>query len=697
MRLVITEKPSVALSIAKVLGAHDRHNGYVQGGGYIVSWCVGHLLELADTGAYGEQFVKWRYDTLPILPTDWKYSVKEATKQQLDVLCRLIKDKNVDRIVCATDAGREGELIFRLVYTYAKCKKPVERLWISSMEDQAIRDGFNNLRPGKDYDLLYQAALCRSEADWLVGINATRLFSVLYHTKLNVGRVMSPTLALLVKRESEIQGFQSKVFYVPEITCEGFTASGERTDDKATADRIAAACNGQTVTVAKIEKQNKTVQPPKLYDLTTLQRECNRVFGFTAQQTLDYLQSLYEKKLATYPRTDSQYLTEDMHDTAITLIECLRTQSAYGKAHSGNPDIARVTNNKKVTDHHAIIPTMEIAKVDLSELPKGERCVLSLIAEKLLCATAQPHIFEATAAVLSCGGYSFTVKGKTVKQQGWKEIERVYLAQLKQKDAGEKDSALPELEQGQTFENAAASVREGKTTPPKRYTEDSLLSAMETAGADETPDDAERKGLGTPATRAAILEKLVSGGLAERNKKLLIPTQKGIKLITVLPDKIKSPLLTAEWESKLKQVERGEISADSFMKDIKAMCSDLVREHSAPDPQYVSLFPRQSSGEVVGTCPRCGSPVREGHKGFYCDKTDCSFALWKDNRFFRTKKKTVTKAIAAALLKEGRVYVNDLYSEKAGKTYGAYVVLDDTGDKYVNFKLEFTQKKGKRK
>ena len=648
MKLVIAEKPSVALSIAKVLGATKRHEGYMEGGGYLVSWCFGHLLGLADPEMYDEKLRGWSYNTLPIIPDKWMYGVAKDKKKQLYILSDLMKMREVDSIVCATDAGREGELIFRLVYYYSKCNKPVERLWISSMEDEAIRKGFAELRPGSDFDMLYQAALCRAQADWIVGINATRLFSVLYHTKLNVGRVMSPTLALLVKREAEIQDFQSKAFYVPEITCGDFTASGERTEDKSTAEKIAAACSNQTATVVSVEKQNKTVQPPKLYDLTTLQRDCNRIFGFTAKQTLDYLQTLYEKKLATYPRTDSQFLTEDMRDTAAALIEYLRAHSDYGKVHGGNPDIARVTNNKKVTDHHAIIPTMELSKVIFSELPKGEQCVLSLIAERLLCATAQPHIFEATSAELSCAGYSFTVKGKTVKQQGWKEIERVYLAQLKQKNDEEKISTLPALEQGQVFENAAASVREGKTSPPKRYTEDTLLSAMENAGADETPDDAERKGLGTPATRAAILEKLVSTGFVERNKKLLIPTQKGIKLITVLPDNIKSPLLTAEWESKLKQVERGEISAEHFMREIQTMCRELVQTHSEPEQRFLSLFPRNNSGEVVGTCPRCGSAVREGQKGFYCDNSDCKFALWKDNYFFRTKKKTVTKAIAAA-------------------------------------------------
>ena len=601
-----------------------------------------------------------------------------------------------------TDAGREGELIFRLVYEYAGCNKPMERLWISSMEDAAIREGFDHLRPGSDYDKLYDAAVCRAGADWLIGINATRLFSVLYGVTLNVGRVMSPTLALLVQRESDIESFISKPFYVPEITCGGFTASGEKMTERSEAKKIRMDCDHNSAFVRSVEKQVKTIQPPRLYDLTTLQRECNRIYGYTAQQTLDYVQSLYEKKLATYPRTDSQYLTKDMQATAASLILWLRDNMPFGKGCAGEPDIDRVTDDSKVTDHHAIIPTVEIARTDLTELPSGERDVLTLLAVRLLCATTQAHRFETVTAMLDCQGHTFTAKGKTILQSGWKEVERIHRMSIRQSETEHReneDAALPVLKEGQTFETVSASLREGKTSPPKHYTEDTLLSAMENAGAEDMPDDAERKGLGTPATRAATLEKLVSAGFVERKKKQLIPTKKGRNLIAVLPDNIKSPILTAEWESMLKQVEHGELSATSFMDQIADMSRTLVKEHTAPEERFVDLFPssRGTTHEAVGVCPRCGAPVYEGKKGFFCDNRECSFALWKDNRFFSSKKKSITKSVAAALLKEGRISMSGLYSEKTGKTYDAEVILDDTGGKYVNFKLEFPVKKGRRK
>ena len=702
MKLVIAEKPSVAMSLAAVLGATERKDGYLEGSGYLVSWCVGHLLELAQPEAYKEQYAKWRYEDLPILPENWKYEVPKDKKTQLALLCRLMKDKRVDSVVCATDAGREGELIFRLVYEYAGCNKPMERLWISSMEDAAIREGFDHLRPGSDYDKLYDAAVCRAGADWLIGINATRLFSVLYGVTLNVGRVMSPTLALLVQRESDIESFISKPFYVPEITCGGFTASGEKMTERSEAEKIRMDCDHNSAFVRSVEKQVKTIQPPRLYDLTTLQRECNRIYGYTAQQTLDYVQSLYEKKLATYPRTDSQYLTKDMQATAASLILWLRDNMPFGKGCAGEPDIDRVTDDSKVTDHHAIIPTVEIARTDLSELPSGERDVLTLLAVRLLCATTQANRFEAVTAMLDCQGYTFTAKGKTILQSGWKEVERIHRMSIRQSETEHReneDAALPVLKEGQTFETVSASLREGKTSPPKHYTEDTLLSAMETAGAEDMPDDAERKGLGTPATRAATLEKLVSAGFVQRKKKQLIPTEKGKNLIAVLPDNIKSPILTAEWESMLKQVEHGELSATSFMDQIADMSRTLVKEHTAPEKRFADLFPssRETAHEAVGVCPRCGAPVYEGKKGFFCDNRECSFALWKDNRFFSSKKKSITKSVAAALLKEGRISMSGLYSEKTGKTYDAEVILDDTGGKYVNFKLEFPVKKGRRK
>lgn len=702
MKLVIAEKPSVAMSLAAVLGATERKDGYLEGSGYLVSWCVGHLLELAQPEAYKEQYAKWRYEDLPILPENWKYEVPKDKKTQLALLCRLMKDKRVDSVVCATDAGREGELIFRLVYEYAGCNKPMERLWISSMEDAAIREGFDHLHPGSDYDKLYDAAVCRAGADWLIGINATRLFSVLYGVTLNVGRVMSPTLALLVQRESDIESFISKPFYVPEITCGGFTASGEKMTERSEAEKIRMDCDHNSAFVRSVEKQVKTIQPPRLYDLTTLQRECNRIYGYTAQQTLDYVQSLYEKKLATYPRTDSQYLTKDMQATAASLILWLRDNMPFGKGCAGEPDIDRVTDDSKVTDHHAIIPTVEIARTDLSELPSGERDVLTLLAVRLLCATTQVHRFEAVTAILDCQGYTFTAKGKTILQSGWKEVERIHRMSIRQSETEHKENeavALPVLQEGQTFEAVSASLREGKTSPPKHYTEDTLLSAMETAGAEDMPEDAERKGLGTPATRAATLEKLVSAGFVQRKKKQLISTEKGRNLIAVLPDNIKSPILTAEWESMLKQVEHGELSATSFMDQIADMSRTLVKEHTAPEKRFADLFPssRETAHEAVGVCPRCGAPVYEGKKGFFCDNRECSFALWKDNRFFSSKKKSITKSVAAALLKEGRISMSGLYSEKTGKTYDAEVILDDTGGKYVNFKLEFPVKKGRRK
>lgn len=702
MKLVIAEKPSVAMSLAAVLGATERKDGYLEGSGYLASWCVGHLLELAQPETYKEQYAKWRYEDLPILPENWKYEVPKDKKTQLALLCRLMKDKRVDSVVCATDAGREGELIFRLVYEYAGCNKPMERLWISSMEDAAIREGFDHLRPGSDYDKLYDAAVCRAGADWLIGINATRLFSVLYGVTLNVGRVMSPTLALLVQRESDIESFISKPFYVPEITCGGFTASGEKMTERSEAEKIRMDCDHNSAFVRSVEKQVKTIQPPRLYDLTTLQRECNRIYGYTAQQTLDYVQSLYEKKLATYPRTDSQYLTKDMQATAASLILWLRDNMPFGKGCAGEPDIDWVTDDSKVTDHHAIIPTVEIARTDLSELPSGERDVLTLIAVRLLCATTQANRFEAVTAMLDCQRYTFTAKGKTILQSGWKEVERIHRMSIRQSETEHReneDAALPVLKEGQTFETVSASLREGKTSPPKHYTEDTLLSAMETAGAEDMPEDAERKGLGTPATRAATLEKLVSAGFVQRKKKQLIPTEKGRNLIAVLPDNIKSPILTAEWESMLKQVEHGELSATSFMDQIADMSRTLVKEHTAPEKCFADLFPssRETAHEAVGVCPRCGAPVYEGKKGFFCNNRECCFALWKDNRFFSSKKKSITKSVAAALLKEGRISMSGLYSEKTGKTYDAEVILDDTGGKYVNFKLEFPIKKGRRK
>ena len=701
-RLVIAEKPSVAKSLAAVLGAANRRDGYLEGNGWLVSWCLGHLAGLADAATYNPDYAKWRYDDLPILPESWRFTIAKDKRDQFDVLRTLLRREDVTEVVNACDAGREGELIFRTVYCLAGCTKPIRRLWISSMEDSAIREGFANLRPGSDYDGLHQAALCRAKADWLVGINATRLFSVLYHRTLNIGRVMSPTLALIVQREAEIDAFKPVPFYTVVLELPGFSVSGERMVDKAAAQQLKTACQGGTATVKKVERKEKSEKPPALYDLTTLQRDANRLLGFTAQQTLDYLQNLYEKKLCTYPRTDSRYLTSDMAEGLPVLVNLVANAMPFRKGIAISCDAAAVINDKKVTDHHAVIPTRNLQGADLSGLPVGEKAVLELVALRLLCAVAQPYTFAETAATVECAGAEFTAKGRTVKQPGWRALDAAYRAGLKnaEPDKETEDKALPdggrlpELAEGQSLPVAGAAVKEGKTTPPKHYTEDTLLSAMETAGKDEMPEDAERKGLGTPATRAGILEKLVSTGFLERKKSKkqvqLLPSHDAVSLITVLPEQLQSPLLTAEWEYRLGEIERGELAPEDFMSGISAMLQELVGTYQViKGTEYLFTPPR----EVVGKCPRCGGEVAEMQKGFFCQDKSCNFAIWKNSKWWAMKRKQPTKAIVTALLKDGRARVTGLYSEKSGKTYDATVVLDDDG-RYANFKLDFDRQKG---
>ena len=701
-RLVIAEKPSVAKSLAAVLGAANRRDGYLEGNGWLVSWCLGHLAGLADAATYNPDYAKWRYDDLPILPESWRFTIAKDKRDQFDVLRTLLRREDVTEVVNACDAGREGELIFRTVYCLAGCTKPIRRLWISSMEDSAIREGFANLRPGSDYDGLHQAALCRAKADWLVGINATRLFSVLYHRTLNIGRVMSPTLALIVQREAEIDAFKPVPFYTVVLELPGFSVSGERMVDKAAAQQLKTACQGGTATVKKVERKEKSEKPPALYDLTTLQRDANRLLGYTAQQTLDYLQNLYEKKLCTYPRTDSRYLTSDMAEGLPVLVNLVANAMPFRKGIAISCDAAAVINDKKVTDHHAIIPTRNIQEADLSALPVGERAVLELVALRLLCAVAEPHTYAETAVMVECAGAEFSAKGRTVKQPGWRALDAAYRAGLKnaEPDKETEDKALPdggrlpELAEGQSLPVAGAAVKEGKTTPPKHYTEDTLLSAMETAGKDEMPEDAERKGLGTPATRAGILEKLVSTGFLERKKSKkqvqLLPSHDAVSLITVLPEQLQSPLLTAEWEYRLGEIERGELAPEDFMSGISAMLQELVGTYQViKGTEYLFTPPR----EVVGKCPRCGGEVAEMQKGFFCQDKSCNFAIWKNSKWWAMKRKQPTKAIVTALLKDGRARVTGLYSEKSGKTYDATVVLEDTGQ-YVNFKLDFDRQKG---
>ena len=687
MILVIAEKPSVGAAIGKVLGASSRKDGYLEGNNYIVSWCVGHLVGLADASSYDERFAKWRYSDLPIVPDEWLFEVPKDKQKQFKVLCDLMRDKRVTELVCATDAGREGELIFRLVYKKAGCTKPFKRLWISSLEDSAIREGFAHLRDSGDYDRLYEAALARSKADWIVGINGTRLFSTLYHKKLVVGRVQTPTLAMLVEREGKITTFHKEKYFNVHISKDSLTADMEKVKTEDEAKAIAAACNKKQAVVSSLKKETKTVNPPKLYDLTTLQREANRYYGFTAQQTLDLVQSLYEKKLLTYPRTDSQFITEDMESTARHVIGIVSRKLPLFEGRIHEPDIGRITNNAKVTDHHAIIPTVQLEKQDLTELPESEQKIIRLIAMRLLSATGEKHIYDETSVTLTCEGYEFKAKGKTVVQDGWKSVERCFKETLKSKEKDEPERSLPSLNEKDILSSVDASVTEHYTSPPKPYTEDSLLSAMETAGNAEFDDDTEKKGLGTPATRAGIIEKLVKGGFVERKGKSLVPTKDGNNLVCVLPEQITSPSMTAEWENTLMQIERGNADADKFLSGIVGMTSDLVKAYPFLSDAEANRF--DTGRESIGKCPRCGSPVYVGKGNYYCSNKECSFCMWEDNKFFSSKKKKLTKKIAADLLDKGWCRVTGLYTPKRPQLYDAVIRLDDTGGKYVSFKMEF--------
>ena len=685
MNLVIAEKPSVARSIAAVIGATEKQNGYWQGGGYLVSWCIGHLVSFAEAGQYDEKYCKWRYEDLPILPQPWQFIVPDEKKPQFEIVRALLNRSDVDSVTAATDAGREGELIFRFVYQMAGCTKPVKRLWISSMEDAAIREGFANLRPDSDYDALYQSALCRAKADWLVGINVTRLFSVLYHKTLTVGRVQTPTLKMLVDRDAKILRFQKEKYYTVGIQSGSLKAGSGRIASMDEADTLRKACAGASAICFSVKREKKTEQPPKLYDLTTLQREANRLFGFTAKQTLDYAQQLYEKKLLTYPRTDSQYLTEDMGQTAQHLVSDLLGLLPFAQGLDLTPEVGRILNSKKVSDHHAILPTAEFVKQGFTGLAESECKLMNLVCSKLLCAIAAPHEYETVTAVFSCAGNEFTAKGKTVLILGWKEIDQRFRATLKADTEEEVLNALPELAERQSF-RVTSTVSEHFTSPPKAYTEDTLLSAMERAGAEDMPENAERKGLGTPATRAAILEKLVQMGFVQRKGKQLVPTKDGINLAVVLPESLTSPALTAEWENRLTEIAKGNADPDEFMAEIEAQVRQLVKTYSCISADKQNLF--QSERVIIGKCPRCGENVYEGKKNFYCGNRGCQFVMWKNDRFFEQRKKAFTPKIAAALLKNGKAKVKGLYSEKTGKTYDATVLLADTGGKYVNYRVE---------
>lgn len=694
MQLVIAEKPSVAQSIAAVLGAKEKKDGYMEGGGYLVSWCVGHLIGLAQADAYGEQYKKWQLKALPILPHDWQYTVAADKGKQFKILKDLMHRGGVSEVVNACDAGREGELIFRFVYEVAKCSKPMRRLWISSMENEAIRRGFENLKDGREYDALFASAICRAKADWIIGINATRLFSCLYGKTLNVGRVQTPTLKMLADRDAAITSFQKEKYYHVRLDLDGAEVASGKLPAAEEAEILKAACETSQAVCVSVTREKKTVAPPKLFDLTSLQREANKIYGYTAKQTLDLAQALYEKRLLTYPRTDSQYLTDDMGDTAMNTAALLCGKLPFMQGADFTPEIDRTLDSKKVSDHHAIIPTAELAKTDLSALPESERNILTLAGARLLFAAAEPHTYESVMAVFSCADTEFTARGKTVLNAGWKDLQRRYRATLKAKpdaEDGDGENILPPFAEGQTFDNPPARVTAHDTTPPKPHTEASLLSAMEHAGNAETDPDAERRGLGTPATRAAVIEKLVSAGFAERRGKQLIPTKDGNSLVCVLPDTLTSPQLTAEWENALTQIAKGAADPEGFMQGIEEMARVLVESYASITDDKKDLF--KAEKPVLGKCPRCGGDVYEGKKNYYCGNRDCVFVMWKNDRFFEERKTAFTPKIAAALLKDGRADVKNLYSPKTGKTYDGSIVLADTGGKYVNYRIELPRKK----
>ena len=673
------------MSYAKVLGATSRKDGYLEGNDYLVSWCVGHLVELAPPNVYDAKYVKWSIADLPILPEKWQYLVSASTKKQFGILQKLMHRPDVDSIVNSCDSGREGELIFRLVYQQAGCKKPFSRLWLSSMEENAIREGFARLKPSTEYDALYNAALCRERADWMVGINASRLFSCLYGQPLAVGRVMTPVLAMTVVREAAIAAFVPQKFYTVELELtSGCTASSRRISEKDAAENLLAECRKEMIsTIQKVTRKEKSENPPLLYDLTALQRDANRLLGFTAQQTLDYAQSLYEKRLITYPRTDSRFLTEDMAASLPGLVA--NTGGAFAVEEPFPIHVQQVINGSKVNDHHALLPTKSMAKADLAALPAGERNILRLIAARLLCAVGEPHRYAETTLTTICAEEEFSAKGKVVLSDGWKAVERKMLGELlgKQKEP----AVLPDVQEQSQCCVTGAELKEGQTSPPKSYTEDTLLSAMQAAGADSMPQGVERQGIGTPATRAATIEKLVQKGFLERKgskkTKVLLPTDKGKALITVMPEEIQSPEMTADWETKLLRIERGEMEPNEFMTEIKEMISSLVTTTEARKGANALM-----KNKIIGVCPNCGKPVVEREKGWFCENRECRFVLWKDNAFFKRLGKRLDAHAADKLLRDGRVRLKGCKSAK-GKTYNATVLLSCEADGRSKFSLEF--------
>ena len=696
MFLVIAEKPSVALALSKVLKAGKREDGYLAGEDCIVSWCLGHLAEYVPPEAYDERYQKWEFSDLPIIPKDWQLAVAADKKAQFSVLKKLLN--RVDYVVNACDSGREGERIFRHVYDLAGSRIPVKRLWISSMEDTAIREGFAHLKDGSMYDGIREASICRAKADWLIGMNATRAFTTKYYRRLTVGRVQTPTLAMLVERQDAIDGFVKKAYYRVMIEGDGIRAVSENIKDESESTALAEKCNGKTAVVSKVEKVQRKKMPPKLYDLTTLQREANRIFGYTAQETLEELQELYEARLVTYPRTDSQYITEDMGKTVFSLLGGLPEMLTFLSKVKIGRHVDVIMNSDKVSDHHALLPTVEATKQNPEELPGKQRNLFCLICLRLAQAVSEAFIYEETTVTLLCEGQEFHAKGKVAVQSGFQEIEGYFreLVQKKndvQREEKDQDRNMPALipeglYEGKEILNVTAKKSRHFTSPPRPYSEDTLLASMETAGNQEFDADTEKKGLGTPATRAAVIEKLVTSGYARRKGKQILPTAGGRELISVLPDYLKSASMTAEWENQLVLVEKGELSGEDFLRGITELIADMLEECGklSREEQY-----RFYQREEIGTCPVCGNPVYESKKSFYCSDRECAFALWKENRFLAGMKKQMNKKMAAELLKSGRTHVEDLYSQKTGRTFAADLLMK-VADGRVNFSLEFPKK-----
>ena len=694
--LVIAEKPSVAQSYAKNLSAYKREDGYLEGESCIVSWCLGHLAEYAQPEEYDSKYEKWQFDDLPILPEAWKLKVSKDKKKQFDVLKSLMNRSDVEYLVNGCDAGREGELIFQRVYDLAGCRKPVKRLWISSMEDAAIQKGFQTMKSEEEYKNLCMAAVCRAQADWLIGMNGTRAYTTRYFKRLVVGRVQTPTLAILAERQERIEHFQKEAFYKVALTDGKLTVVSENIANEEAADLLAALCNGSTAVVTQMKKERKKSFPPKLYDLTSLQREANRYFGYTAKRTLDMLQELYEEKLITYPRTDSQFVTEDMKDSVEELVGKMPVLLPFVDYGQLGHDIKRVINNAKVSDHHAILPTKEAVEKGIADLPADKKNLMMLICQQLVQATGEEYLYEQTDITVKCQEHDFKARGKIPVQMGFKEVEKAFkqlCVKAEPVEEKEKETSIPAgYEEGMRLFPVKAEKTTHYTSPPKPFNEDTLLAAMETAGNKEFDSETEKKGLGTPATRASIIEKLVSSGYAQRKGKQILPSIEGKELVKVMPEYLKSAVMTAEWENQLLMMEKGQITDTQFMGEITSLVRKILEVCREIPEEERRRF--QTAREVIGKCPVCGCDVFEGKQNFYCSNRQCDFALWKENRFLGSMEKNLDKKMARELLDKACTHVKGLYSKKKDMKFDADLLLT-LEDGKPRFHLEFPKKKKK--